>query len=243
MRSCASKAGITPARFGAFGLRRLAVASALQTSGPPISTYNGQADLLIAVVNGGNGHCVNNVELIALLFDAEGRPVPWIVNTSMPSPGRHPPHRPAILLDVNKDGRAEIVTTQCGPWDADSLDYQVTGVYEAHDTRWVPMRDTPLKPYVQAAHAAHRATPYPPGYIHWLPVEPKNWVDQMRLVDGPSESPSREGWPGVVIDGPKGRGIYTDETEDVLSRVLDAGYRFKIFGENSRPSWFWVYLH
>jgi hypothetical protein len=93
-------------------------------------------------------------------------------------------------------------------------------VYEAREAHWLPMRDVPLAPYVRAAHAADRSEL--PGYIHWLPVEPKKWIDQMRLVDGTSESPSREGWPGVVIDGPEGRGIYTDDTENVLSRVLNA---------------------
>jgi hypothetical protein len=44
----------------------------------------------------------------------------------------------------------------------------------------------------------------------------------------------------VVIDGPDGRGIYTADTEDILRRLQKAGYRFKIFGENSRLSWLWV---
>jgi hypothetical protein len=200
--------------------------------------HNGEPDLLIAAVNGGSGHCVNSVEIIVLLFDVDGRPVPWIASTSMPETERREPYRPTILLDANKDGRAEIVTTECGPWDASSLDRRVTGVYEARDTHWVPLRDAPLEPYIRAAHAAHPSDP--PGYIHWLPVEPERWPDQMKLVDADSVNGTGAGWPAVVIDGPEGRGIYTGDTEGILGRLQMAGYRFKIFGENSRPSWFWL---
>ena len=200
--------------------------------------HNGQPDLLIAAVPISSGRCVNGVDITVLLFDASGRPVPWIASTEIPYTERREPYRPAILLDTNNDGRAEIVTTECGPWDVDSLDNRVTGVYEARDTRWVPLRDAPLEPYIRAAHAAHPS--YPPGYIHWFLTPPERWADQMRLVDGAPASPSREGWPGVVIDGPDGRGIYTDDTEDIVQRILTAGYRFKILGANLKPSWLWV---
>ena len=202
--------------------------------------HNGQPDLLIAAAFPGNGRCVSNVDITVLLFDASGRPVPWMVSTEIPYHESRFPYFPVILLDTNKDGRAEIVTTECGPWDADSLDYQVTGVYEARESHWVPLRDAPLEPYIQAAHADHARTALPPGYIHWFLTPPEDWADQMRLVDGALVSPRRDGGPGVVIDGPEGRGIYTRDTEDILERILNAGYRFKILGENSRPSWLWV---
>jgi hypothetical protein len=203
--------------------------------------HNGQPDLLIASEPALSGHCVSRADITMLLFDASGRPVPWMVSTEIPDTERREPYRPAILLDTNKDGRAEIVTTECGPWDADSVDYSVTGVYEARDTHWVPLRNADLKPYIQAAHAAHPA--FRPGYIHWLPVEPEKWVDELKIVDGAPAARDREGWPGVVIDGPDGRGIYIDDTEDILGRILNAGYRFKILGKNLRPSWVWVDIH
>jgi hypothetical protein len=201
---------------------------------------NGEPDLLIAAEPALNGHCVSRADITMLLFDVSGRPVPWIVSTEIPDTERHEPYRPAILLDTNKSGRAEIVTTECGPWDADSLDYRITGVYEARDTRWVPLRDAPPEPYIQAAHAANASDSYPPGYIHWFLTPPEEWPDQMKLVDADSANGAGVGWPAVVIDGPEGRGIYTDDTEDIVRRLQSAGYRFKILGENSEPSWFWV---
>jgi hypothetical protein len=211
--------------------------------------HNGQADLLIARSFPGNGRCVSNADLTMLLFDASGRPVPWTASTEIPDTERRFPYRPAVLVDANNDGRAEIVTTRCGPWDANSLDFQVTGVYEAREAHWLPMQDVPLEPYIQAAHAAHPS--YRPGYIHWLPVQPEKWPDQMKLVDADSVDGNGAGWPAVVIDGPDGRGIYTDDADDVLRRLQEAGYHFRIFGENSKPAWpenkrrawFWVDIH
>lgn len=164
-----------------------------------------------------------------------------MASTEIPDTERHFPYRPGILLDTDKEGRAEIVTTECGPWGLDYLDYQITGVYEARDTRWLPLRDAALEPYIQAARAAHPS--FRPGYIHWLPVEPERWMDQTKLVDADSVYGTGPGWPAVVIDGSDGRGIYTDDTDDILRRLRSAGYRFTIFGENSRPSWFWVDIH
>lgn len=210
--------------------------------------HNGQPDLLIAAVPISSGRCGNRVDITVLLFDASGRPVPWIASAEIPYTESRFPYFPAILLDANEDGRAEIVTTECGPWDADSLDYRVTGVYQAHDTRWAPLRDSPLEPYIQAAQAAHAGTSYPPGYLHWLLTPPEEWPDQMKLVDTDSVDGTGASWPGVVIDGPDGRGIYTEDTEDILRRLQKAGYRFKTYGESSKPSWsgdrppswFWV---
>src|SRR5436305_1616501 len=44
---------------------------------------NGRPDLLLAAYFPQNGRCVDGITLSFLLFDAHGRPVPWVVQTRM----------------------------------------------------------------------------------------------------------------------------------------------------------------
>jgi hypothetical protein len=55
-----------------------------------------------------------------------------------------------------------------------------------------------------------------------------------------SDRLERIGWPYAVLDGPGGRGVYIADYEDVLRRVIKAGYRVKILGDPSQPTWIWV---
>ncbi len=135
--------------------------------------HNGQDDLLIAVHPGINGRCTGRADLLFLLFDQAGRPSPWYVSTEVPN-GKKYPYLPAILLDLNNDGRAEIVSTVCEYGDQSQghwTDWSVTGVYEARDTQWITLRTADVAPYLRAATRAN-------GVKNWLPVKPGEWPDQ-----------------------------------------------------------------
>ena len=74
--------------------------------------HNGEPDLLVGSHGSINGRCVGRTDLLFLLFDQSGRPSPWYVSTEIPN-GKKYPYLPAILLDLNRDGRAEIISTSC----------------------------------------------------------------------------------------------------------------------------------
>src|SRR5580704_4984301 len=46
--------------------------------------HNGQPDLLIDALPPASGHCSDYADITVLLFDATGRPVPWVTSTETP---------------------------------------------------------------------------------------------------------------------------------------------------------------
>jgi hypothetical protein len=165
--------------------------------------HNGQPDLLIASHPTLNGRCVGRADLLFLLFDQYGRPMPWYVSTEIPN-GKKFPYLPALLLDVNHDGRAEIVSTNCAYGDREHwTDWSITGIYEARDAQWIPLRNANVDPYRRAATRAN-------GVKEWLPIKPNEWRNQIAGFNAPSSIkldrliPSDESCRGVrinVVDG------------------------------------------
>ena len=143
--------------------------------------HNGQPDLLIAPFFPKNGRCVNSLDIVILLFDGDGRPVPWTIHTEMPHGSGHP-YRPVFITDLNGDGNAEIVPVDCeyamGP--GVGTDWTIIGVFEARDARLVPMRNVNIGSYERALKKAYA----PHGLEeNWLPVQPIKWPDQMSGMD------------------------------------------------------------
>ena len=89
---------------------------------------NGRPDLVIATYFPGNGRCIDAVTIYTLLFDDLGRPVPWIANSnSFAGFGQSP----VMLLDANRNGRAEIATVSCEYSDSVARfgeDRQISGI-------------------------------------------------------------------------------------------------------------------
>ena len=150
--------------------------------------HNGREDLLIAAYQFPNGRCIDVVDLTFLLFDSSGRPVPWHAENHYFS-ARHRGHfTPAMLLDLNHDGRAELVTTGCeysNPSDYSRRvgeDRRITAVYEAHDARWTPIHDAKLPAYQRITQA-----PKVTYDLKWLPPDPPDrWPDQLSGIDAPA---------------------------------------------------------
>jgi len=143
--------------------------------------HNGQPDLLIASHFPSSGRCEGPADLVFLLFDQAGRPTPWQVSTEIPN-GNKFPYLPAILIDVNGDGRAEIVSTACAYGDQSPghwTDWSITGIYEARDAQWIPLRSANLGPYLQAATRANAVKT-------WLPIKPSEWPDQLVGFNAPA---------------------------------------------------------
>jgi hypothetical protein len=125
---------------------------------------NGRQDLLISTFDIGNGRCIDGATIYILMFDQFGRPVPWVAKSySFEVYGRGTPtvgfnfdsgRPPLPIIDTNGNKRAEIITLDCEYCDPKfgvGEDRRITGIYEAKDARWVPMRKISVLPYLAVA--------------------------------------------------------------------------------------------
>jgi len=96
--------------------------------------HNGRSDLMVATHFPGSGRCVNSVTVSFLMIDHRGKPNPWVIHTNVP---RETP-LPAILADLNGDGHAQLIVTECEYAARPRLgdDYSIVGIYEARDSAW-----------------------------------------------------------------------------------------------------------
>ena len=162
---------------------------------------NGRADLLLASAFPRNGRCVQGVDLYVLMFEANGRPVPWQVSSSSMTGFREPP---VPIVDTDKDGRAEIVTLDC-EYTTNDTAHRIGGIYAARDAVWHPVRSTP-----SPAHVAAVRWPLKRSSIRLAQPKPAAWPDylegwgQRRLLQLRSLSSGEFGCGGVrleVVDG------------------------------------------
>lgn len=86
---------------------------------------NGLPDLIFAFETGGVG-LAPPVHLLFVLFDSQGRPVPWQVDGYFETDE----HGVKDLLDLNQHGRAQLVRQSYDDG------YWITSLYKAEDARW-----------------------------------------------------------------------------------------------------------
>ncbi|MBS1824461.1 MAG: hypothetical protein JST93_04010 [Acidobacteria bacterium] len=123
---------------------------------------DGHQDVIYASRTGGNGWAPSS-DMVTLLFDEKGRPVPWNVDGYFESSAAGI----MDLLDLNRDGKAELVrqTFDDGYW--------ITSLYEARNGRWLLVggehagRKYPM--YTRFTHRANRIAVTPTAGRH--PVE------------------------------------------------------------------------
>jgi hypothetical protein len=147
---------------------------------------NLRADFLIAAHSATNGRCVDEVTLSFLLFNEHGQPVPWVIRTRAPYSHRSIPV-PAIFSDLNHNGRAKLVVTDCiyGDPTLGGEDRSITGIYEALDATWSLVKPAHLEPYVALVRQNHRIRP---RIDRFLPTNPSHWPNQGNRLD-PHASP------------------------------------------------------
>jgi hypothetical protein len=134
---------------------------------------NGRQDLMIAATFPANGRCLSPVTITFLMFDSQGRPVPWTIDTfllNIAGVGK----MPAILRDINRNRRPELIATGCeysNPPRAGE-DRRIQGIYEAENAGWKLIRPKELQPYSDVVRASHRGR-----FTEFLPAEPESWHD------------------------------------------------------------------
>ncbi|MBI1357800.1 MAG: hypothetical protein GC160_25980 [Acidobacteria bacterium] len=241
----------------------------LPTSNGPHRVYradfdaNGQDDLLFAMAWAGNGRCVEGGVMTALLFEGDGRPIPWTIETQgvFADPA-------SLLRDSNGDGRAELVTSDCAYADEMRERRWLSGIYEAQGARWTALHPDNLEPYLAVAKEPFRDN----DYADW--VEPGEWDDpfaasgagtvtvvgilgaelgcnylweergceeinqytRLRFSDGSI----RKGLPVVIFDGPSGRQLRRDAPYAAIQTALLNQSPIRPGGPGEEPSTLWV---
>jgi hypothetical protein len=139
---------------------------------------DGQRDLLIANLFPGVGSCVNGTQLLVLLFDSNGRPMPWTLGTYLPerrsdgSESSSFPYVPVVLVDANRDNHAEFVTTSCARDFSTGGFTGIAGAYEARAGRLETVKQPDLALYRKATGLQK--------------AEPQTWRDLMPGLDAPA---------------------------------------------------------
>jgi hypothetical protein len=143
--------------------------------------HNGHPDLLISAMFPRNGRCTDGTIIYILMFDQMGRPVPWV----MPSHTFDGYGRPPLgVLQRDGNGRADIVAVDCEYSDQLATgvmeDRQISGIYEARDARWYPIRNTSDRSYMPAVNPHPRQSS---RYARWLPIDAAKWPDFLAGYD------------------------------------------------------------
>jgi hypothetical protein len=212
---------------------------------------DGQPDVLIESLFPGLGACVDAATVTLLLFDENGRPNPWPMETMLPHRTRSEefPFKPVYAVDVNRNGRAEFILTDCSR----EKGYSISGVYEAGTAGDLAVVQNanltayrriagglPIRSVSDWAEPRARLMNAPPVTLTGLDSEGigcdvncRNPVENETLL---GDGRRIQGWPDtVVVDLPEGRDIYMDGGWDGLQRVLREGYSVRIDG-----SWVWA---
>ncbi|MGD0501037.1 MAG: hypothetical protein ABSC23_21705 [Bryobacteraceae bacterium] len=182
---------------------------------------NGRQDLLIAAYFPSNGRCTDGAEIYTLMFDDLGRPMPWLAHSNSFTDFERPP---VPIVDANGDGRAEMVTVSCEyspPGTVLGDDRRISGVYEAKDARWLPIRNAPEDVYLAAAKG--QLSQRPPGTERWLETDPASWPDFLAGYDSQPTAQIRSvitaavGCGGIRLAVVNGRVVRpTDDPCDLL---------------------------
>lgn len=141
-----------------------------------VGDHNGRPDLLVSAYFPQSGRgCLDANTLQFLLFNRDGRPVPWVVSNRMPE-SKGFPKAPAIFADPNHDGRPKLVVTDCSYSEPprNGTNRRITGIYEAKDAAWSLMRPTSLTPYTAVVRRSFR---FRPSLDLLLPSNPLRWSD------------------------------------------------------------------
>lgn len=147
---------------------------------------NSHQDLLVVAHFPGNGRCIDRVSLSFLMFDENGQPIPWVVETHMAFIGGTP-RIPALLADVDNNGSLEFIATDCeySAFPRNGEDRSITGVYVANNTAWSLVKPTDSEPYEALIRQSFRVRP---EFDELLPTNVDAWTDQGNRIED-TESP------------------------------------------------------
>jgi hypothetical protein len=191
--------------------------------------HNGRPDLMVASHFPGNGRCIENVTVSFLMIDSHGKPHPWIIHTNVPKEAAFPPI-PAILTDLEADGHAQIVATDCEYANRPRLgeDHSITGIYEAHDSVWKLVRPTGTAAQERVTAIVLHSSAFRSGIDKLLPMNAAQWSNlgndhQQASGQITGVLPAEAGCMGAVRLGPVVDGKITqpDDADPCKERATD----------------------
>lgn len=216
---------------------------------------NGQQDLLLLAPTHGNGWAPT-AQLTVLLFDSAGRPLPWSVEGYFQADQRGV----ADLVDLNRDGRAELLYMSYGQG------FWATQLYTAQAGRWSEVvgpflqRKYPLytrftnRPQHQALAKPPRPTPALPRLANHQPqfsgtLSQFKWAEvalseniQLSLLttQGQTQRCEPSAWYStfsVLVDAPTGRKIahlsHPEAVKALLTDIQTQTMPVDLFGQRS----------
>lgn len=199
---------------------------------------NGLQDFIMIFPTGGNGLAPSS-HVLTLLFDAQGRPVPFEAEGYYDTEKRALPE----LVDMNGNGKAELIFMNF------DNGYWITNIYEASDGRWqrikgqVGKRAFPLytrftqRPNHNAVVPAKGRNPVAPDLSNKKPVTTGRLVTFKTAKEGTeTDSTSSDGLFFVVVDA-NGKQIswVADEWYGSTTLVLDSENGRKVIGLWANP--------
>jgi hypothetical protein len=197
---------------------------------------NGIQDLLFIFPTGGNGLAPSS-HILTLMFDSTGRPVPFEAE------GYYNTEKMNIaeLVDMNRDGRAELVYMNYDDG------YWITNIYEASGGRWQRIkgqfgkRTYPLftrfttRPNHKAVVPAKGRRPFAPDLSNKTPVLTGRIVAFKWMREGGDAEQSSPGGLFFVLVDAKGRQVSweSENWHGSTVLVLDSGERRKVMALDS----------
>ena len=230
---------------------------------------NGREDLLIGTIENNCGRCVDGAQATVLLFQRDGRPLPWTFKTHYGYTHEDLAVQP-FLTDLDRNGRAELIQVSCEYGDNMSEVRTILGVNEARDGRMVVAEEIDTRAAEQSADGAKLS-----ARSHWtdqyrglesgatlhiveLIAREKNccivciaFRDGQAIIDDPcegkrenrilySDGVTRIGWPNLIWDSLEGRRIVIGEDRSALGRLTLLKADVKLLGDPKRPEWLWI---
>jgi hypothetical protein len=149
---------------------------------------NGRRDLLIVMPLMGNGRCMPANQLLFLLYDKDGLPVPWLTKSTSLEDDKIP-SGDVVIVDADRDGRAEVVLSDCGygsPLEDAERNiwlHRSALIYEAVSQTWQPQT---LPEAERVWRTVRQRSGFQPNPAEpWRPLAPAEWPMPFSSYDDP----------------------------------------------------------
>jgi hypothetical protein len=165
---------------------------------------NGHVDLLFAHSFSGLGFCPSWLQITIVLFDSTGRPSASTLSNS-PPPSKRYFGIPVIVRDLNGDGRAEFVVTECA-----AQRFSLSGLYEAREAHLEPLRRANVQTYGKLTSRV-----YGVKRLHVLPAG--RWRDPAAKEVIECDDPRCDPWPVTLVETAEDRQIFVANTRATVT--------------------------
>jgi hypothetical protein len=145
------------------------------------------------------------LQIAVVLFDSTGQPNAFTLSNA-PPPSKGYFGVPVIVRDLDGNGRAEFVVTECA-----AQRFALSGLYDAREARLQPLRDADIEPYRQLVSGV-----YGVEQLRALPAD--SWRNPA-AKEIECEDPRCDPWPVTVLDTAELREIFLANTRVSVGKI------------------------